>query len=150
MAFGAFGKMFGRKARQAGNAVVKFENRDLAQAAIYGCYWVASADGEIGTKEMDKTDRLLRNAPELQGFGAELDQIINRAKADFMEGGARIIRMNAQKELSDLAHDPVQAGIVLNFMLTVAEADGEIQVPAEMDVLQKAATCLGLRLENFL
>lgn len=144
------GKMFGRKARQAGQAVVKFENRDLAQAAIYGCYWVASADGEIGTKEMDKTDRLLRNAPQLSGFGAELGLIIDRAKADYLEGGARIIRMNAKKELGDLAHDPDQAGVVLNFMLTVAEADGEIQVPAEMDVLEQAAGCLNLRLKDFL
>ena len=58
--------------------------------------------------------------------------------------------MNAKKELGDLAHDPDQAGVVLNFMLTVAEADGEIQVPAEMDVLEQAAGCLNLRLKDFL
>lgn len=141
--------MFGKKGREARQAVAKIENRDLMQAAVYGCFWVASADGDIEPSELAKTESLLRNSPALQGFGIELSQTIDKAKADFQEGGARIIRMNAARELSDLAHDPKNAETVLNFMLTVAEADGEIEDP-EMSCLDQAASKLNLRLKDHL
>ena len=129
--------------------MAKIENKDLMQACVYGCFYIASADGEIEASEVDKIDRLLRNAPQLAGFGAEIGQVIDRAKADFNEGGARIIRMNAERELEDLAHDPKNAEIVMNFMLTVAEADGEIE-DAELTVLERAANKMGLRLKDYL
>jgi tellurite resistance protein TerB len=141
--------MFGRKARQAGKELAKIENRDLAQAAVYGCFFVASADGELEKEELDKVDRLLRNSPQLQHFGAELGNLVDRAKADFTEGGSRIIRMNAERELRDLASNKPDAEVVLNFMLTVAEADGEIE-DAEQKVLERAANCMDLRLQDYL
>lgn len=143
-------RMLGKKTREARQTMAAIENRDLMQACVYGCFYIASADGDIEASEIDKIDRLLRNARQLQGFGQELVQTIERARADFLEGGARIIRMNAERELTDLAHDPKNAEVVLNFMITVAEADGEIEVPAEMDVLKRAAGKMGLRLEDFL
>ena len=145
-----FGKLFGKKGREARQAMANIENRDLMQACVYGCFYIASADGDIEPAEIDKIDRLLRNARQLQGFGAELGQAIDRAKADFNEGGARIIRMNAERELTDLAHDPANAEVVLNFMITVAEADGEIEEPAETTVLERAAAKMNLRLKDFL
>jgi len=144
-----FGKLFGKKAREARAAMAKIENRDLMEAAVYGVFYVAAADGEIEPQEVDKIDRLLRNAPQLQGFGGELGNVIDRAKADFTEGGARIIRMNAERELTDLSNSPEQAEIVLNFMLTVAEADGEIE-PEEVTVLERAASKMNLRLKDYL
>ncbi|MNE01484.1 Tellurite resistance protein TerB [compost metagenome] len=141
-------KIFG-KGREARAALGKLENRDLLQAVVYGCFYVAAADGEIEPAELDKIDRLLRNEPKLQGFGAELGNLIDKAKADFNEGGARIIRMNAERELADLAHPPTDAETVINFMLTIAEADGEIE-PAEVAVLERAAAKLNLRLKDYL
>ncbi|CAB5648337.1 Tellurite resistance protein [Pseudomonas putida] len=141
-------KIFG-KGREARAALGKLENRDLLQAVVYGCFYVAAADGEIEPAELDKIDRLLRNEPKLQGFGAELGSLIDKAKADFNEGGARIIRMNAERELADLAHTPTDAETVINFMLTIAEADGDIE-PAEVAVLERAAAKLNLRLKDYL
>ncbi|MBA6068372.1 tellurite resistance TerB family protein [Pseudomonas mosselii] len=141
-------KIFG-KGREARAALGKLENRDLLQAVVYGCFYVAAADGEIEPAELDKIDRLLRNEPKLQGFGAELGNLIDKAKADFNEGGARIIRMNAERELADLAHTPADAETVINFMLTIAEADGEIE-PEEVAVLERAAAKLNLRLKDYL
>lgn len=141
-------KIFG-KGREARAALGKLENRDLLQAVVYGCFYVAAADGEIEPAELDKIDRLLRNEPKLQGFGAELGNLIDKAKADFNEGGARIIRMNAERELADLAHTPTDAETVINFMLTIAEADGEIE-PDEVAVLERAAAKLNLRLKDYL
>lgn len=143
--------MFGlfKKGREARQAVAKIENRDLMQAAVYGCFYVASADGEIESSELSKVESLLRNSPALQGFGPELSSTIDKAKADFTDGGARIIRMNAERELSDLAHDPKNAETVLTFMLTVAEADGEIEAEEQV-VLDRAAQKMGLRLKDYL
>lgn len=141
-------KIFG-KGREARAALGKLENRDLLQGVVYGCFYVAAADGEIEPAELDKIDRLLRNEPKLQGFGAELGNLIDKAKADFNEGGARIIRMNAERELGDLAHTPSDAETVINFMLTIAEADGEIEA-AEVAVLERAAAKLNLRLKDYL
>lgn len=144
-----FGKFFGKKTREARAAMAKLENRDLMEAAVYGVFYVASADGEIEPSEIEKIDRLLRNSSQLQGFGAELGNVIDRAKNDFNEGGPRIIRMNAERELADLANTPEQAEVVLNFMLTVAEADGEIE-PEEVVVLERAAQKMGLRLKDYM
>lgn len=141
-------KIFG-KGREARAALGKLENRDLLQGVVYGCFYVAAADGEIEPAELDKIDRLLRNEPKLQGFGAELGNLIDKAKADFNEGGARIIRMNAERELGDLAHTPADAETVINFMLTIAEADGEIEA-ADVAVLERAAAKLNLRLKDYL
>jgi tellurite resistance protein TerB len=142
------GKLFG-KGREARAAVAKLENRDMMQAAVYGCFYVASADGEIEAAELAKVESLLRNNPALSAFGVELSKVIDQAKADFQEGGARIIRMNAERELADLAHDPKSAETVLNFMLTVSEADGEIE-DAEMHALERAAGKMNLRLKDYL
>ncbi|PWU30138.1 tellurite resistance protein [Pseudomonas sp. RW407] len=143
-----FKKLFG-KGREARAAMAKLENRDLLQAIVYGCFYVAAADGEIEQQELDKIDRLLRNEPKLQGFGTELGNLIDKAKSDFNEGGPRIIRMNAERELADLAHTPGDAETVINFMLTIAEADGEIE-PAEVAVLERAAGKLNVRLKDYL
>ena len=143
------GKLFGKKSREARQAMAKIENRDLMQAAVYGVFYVASADGEIEPSEIEKVERLLNNSDQLKGFGVELAQTIDKAKADFNEGGARIIRMNAERELADLASTPKDAETVINFMLTVAEADGEIE-DAELTVLERAANKMGLRLKDYL
>ena len=57
--------------------------------------------------------------------------------------------MNAERELGDLAHTPGDAETVINFMLTIAESDGEIE-PAEIEVLERAAAKLNVRLKDYL
>lgn len=142
------GKLFGKKTGQARAAVAKLANRDLMEAVVYGAIYVAAADGDLEESELSKVETILSNNPSLQGFGAELSNTIDRAKTDF-KSGARILRQNAEKELGDLAHSPTEALTVLNVMLTVAEADGEIE-PAEMAALERSAKLLGLNLKDHL
>lgn len=143
-----FGKMFGKKSGQARAAVAKLANRDLMEAVVYGAIYVAAADGELEESELSKIETILSNNPALQGFGAELSNTIDRAKTDF-KSGARILRQNAEKELGDLAHSPSEALTVLNVMLTVAEADGEIE-DSELKALERSAKLLGLNLKDHL
>jgi tellurite resistance protein TerB len=140
------GKLFGKKSGQARAAVSKLANRDLMEAVVYGAIYVAAADGDLEDVELQKVETILSNNPALQGFGAELSNTIDRAKTDF-KSGPRILRQNAEKELSDLAHSPQEALTVLNVMLTVAEADGEIE-DAELKALERSAKLLGLNLKD--
>ena len=142
------GKLFGKKSGQARAAVSKLANRDLMEAVVYGSIYVAAADADLEDSELSKVETILSNNPALQGFGAELSNTIDRAKTDF-KSGARILRQNAEKELGDLAHSPSEALTVLNVMLTVAEADGEIE-PAELTALERSAKLLGLNLKDHL
>ncbi|MEQ7920215.1 TerB family tellurite resistance protein [Xanthomonas sp. WHRI 1810A] len=142
------GKLFGKKSGQARAAVSKLANRDLMEAVVYGAIYVAAADGELEDSELSKIETILSNNPALQGFGPELSNTIDRAKTDF-KSGARILRQNAEKELGDLAHSPQEALTVLNVMLTVAEADGEIE-DSELKALERSAKLLGLNLKDHL
>ena len=142
------GKLFGKKSGQARAAVSKLANRDLMEAVVYGAIYVAAADGDLEDVELQKVETILSNNPAPQGFGAELSNTIDRAKTDF-KSGPRILRQNAEKELGDLAHSPQEALTVLNVMLTVAEADGEIE-DAELKALERSAKLLGLNLKDHL
>ena len=142
------GKLFGKKSGQARAAVAKLANRDLMEAVVYGSIYVAAAGGDLEESELSKIETILSNNPALQGFGAELSNTIDRAKTDF-KSGPRILRQNAEKELGDLAHSPSEALTVLNVMLTVAEADGEIE-ESEMKALERSAKLLGLNLKDHL
>jgi len=146
---GLLSNLLGKNGSQARQALGNLENKDLMQAIVYGCYYVAAADGELEPAEVEKVDRLLQNNPKLQGFGAELHSCVEKARADFEQGGARVIRMNALRELADVKHSQDQAETVLVMMLTTAEADGEIE-PAEMEALERAAQTLGLSLKQYL
>ena len=149
------GKLFGKKGREARAAMQVVQNRDLMQAIVYGAFYVAAADGDIGEDEIKKTEKLIANTPQLKGFGPELSNTMDRAEKDFHDGGHRILRMNAEKELKDLAHSPEEAAIVLNVMLTIAEAsgggNGEPPIDEkEMAVLEKAAKLMSLSLKDYL
>lgn len=139
---------FGKKKNEIRAAVAKLENRDLMQAIVYGAIYIAAADGELETEELDKIEVILSNTPQLQGYGAELSNLMDRAKTDF-KAGMRILRQNAEKELGDLQHTPADAATVLNIMLTIAEADGEIEA-AETVALERSAKLLGLNLKDYL
>ena len=141
--------LFGKKGREARKSLENLANADLMQAIVYGCIYVAAADGEIEAEEMKRIEGMLANDKKLANFGNELQQILDKAKADFESGGSRIIRMNAERELDDLVNDPEGAETVINFMLTVSEADGEIDAK-EMVALERAAKKMGLKLDNYL
>lgn len=141
--------LFKSKARQARSSMAKMENKDLLEAVVSLSVLVMAADGELEAAELDKLDKLLKTNDKLAHFGAEITQTLNKFKEQFTEGGIRIIRMNALRELDGIKHNPRDAETVLNTLLTVVESDGEIE-EAEMKVLETIARNLGLSLKDFL
>lgn len=147
--FGAmFGKGFKKKSAEVQAEMAKKVNRDLVQAAVYGCFFIASADGELEESEIKKTQKLINNEPLMKGFGAELTQLIDMAEASYTDGGPRIIKQRAKKEMEDLAHDPEQADIVMNIIATVADEGGMGE--AEKAALTLAAEWMNLSIKDYL
>ena len=142
-----FGKLFGKKVNQAKAEVKKFENRDLLEAIVGGCLLVAAADGEIEDSEVKKIDSLLRTNKNLEHFGSEITELVNRF-SERLQSGYRVARSEILREIEDIKSDPQQKEDVLLNMLTIAEADGEIEA-AEQKELDVVAQRLGLRISDY-
>ncbi|MBN3082693.1 tellurite resistance TerB family protein [Pectobacterium polaris] len=139
---------FGKKVAAAKVELKKVENRDLMEAIVGGCLLVAAADGEIEKKETDKLDQLLRSNPQLGHYGNEITQTISRF-TEQLQAGFRVGRMNILREIDDIKNTLKDAEEVFVNMLTIAEADGEIE-PEEQKVLEEVGRRLGLRIEDYL
>lgn len=143
-----FGKMFGKKANAAKAEIKKFENRDLMEAMVGGCALVAFADGECEQEEVKKIDELLRTSKALEGFGAEITTTLNRF-CERLTASYRAGRIEILREIEEVKGDQREKEDVLIAMLTVAEADGEIE-EGERKELDVVAQRLGMRLDDFI
>lgn len=142
------GNSFKKKSAEVQAEMAKKVNRDLVQAGIYGCFYVASSDGELEESEIKKTQKLISNEPLMKGFGAEVGQLVSEAESSYVDGGARIIQRRAKKELSDLAHDPEQADIVMTIICTVADEGGIGD--AERAALTNCAEWMNLSIKDYI
>ena len=138
---------FGKKARAAKNEIKKFEKRDLMEATVGGCLLVAFADGDCEDSELKTIDSLLRTNKALEGFGHELTDTINRF-TERLKAGYRVARVEILREIEQVKGDRQEAEDVLITMLTIAEADGEIEA-AEQKELDNVAERLGLRISDY-
>lgn len=139
---------FGKKVNAVKAEVKKLENRDLLEAIVGGCLLVAAADGDIEESEVKKIDSLLRTNKNLAHFGSEITELVNRF-SERLQSGYRVARAEILDEISDVKGDEKQKRDVLLNMLTIAEADGEIE-QAEQKELDAVAQSLGLRLADYL
>lgn len=147
MAFG-IGKFFGKKAVVAKENLKRLENRDLMEAMVGGCMLIAFADGECEESELKKIDQILSSSKALEGFGNEINITIDRY-AKRLEAGYRIGRMEILREIDDVKGSQQEKEDVFLAMLTVYEADGEIE-EAERKELDAVAKRLGLRVEDYM
>ncbi|MEG8837864.1 tellurite resistance TerB family protein [Klebsiella quasipneumoniae] len=143
---GFFG--FAKKARKAAAEVKKFERRDLAQAVVNAAYLVAYADGECEASEKAKIEQVLRTQPALAAFTSEINAI-SATIIGQLDTNFKIGRRAALREIEDVKHDTREAEDVMDVVVAIAEADGEVE-PEERKVLEEIAAVLGLRLENHL
>lgn len=142
-----FGKLFGKKASAAKAEIKKFENRDLMEATVGGCLLVAFADGECEDAEIKTIESLLRTNKALEGFGHELTDTVNRFTVR-LKAGYRVARVEILREIEEVKGNRQEAEDVLVTMLTIAEADGEIE-EAEQKELSTVADRLGLRIADY-
>ena len=137
----------GKKFGKAKTEIKKLENRDLMEAVVGGCLLIAAADGDIEDEEVKRVDSLLRTNKNLEHFGSEITELTNRF-GERLKSGYRVARAEILREIEDIKGDAQQKEDVLLNMLTIAEADGEIE-PAEQKELETVAQRLGLRLADY-
>ena len=139
---------FGKRVNRVKQEVAKLENRDLLEALVGGCLLVAAANGSIGDKEIKSIDSLLRTNKNLQHFGSEITELVNRF-SERLNSGYRVARAEILDEISEVKADEKQKRDVLLNMLTIAEADDEVD-DKEQKELESVAQMLGLRLQDYL
>ena len=138
---------FGKRVNKVKQEVKKMENRDLLEAVVGGCLLVAAADGDIEDSEVKKIDSLLRTNKNLAHFGSEITELVGRF-SERLQSGYRVARAEILREIEDIKGDASQKEDVLLNMLTIAEADGEIE-EKEHKELETVAQRLGLRLADY-
>jgi len=142
-----FGKLFGKKVQDAKAEMKKVENRDLMEAIVGGSLLVAAADGKIDHEETESLEKLISSNPALEHFGGEIGKTINRFE-QLLDAGFRIGKLKILREIDDIKNNPADAEEVFVNMLTIAEADGDIDAK-ELDVLKEVGRALGIRLSDF-
>lgn len=139
---------FGKKVNKVKAEVKKLENRDLLEAIVGGCLLVAAAGGEIEDVEVKKIDSLLCTNKNLAHFGGEITELVNRF-SERLQSGYRVARAEILREIEDIKSEQQQKEDVLLNMLTIAEADGDIE-EKEQKELEAVAQRLGLRVQEYI
>ncbi|ATW58095.1 tellurite resistance protein [Pseudomonas phage nickie] len=139
-------KRFRKASAETTAAMAKNMNRDLMEGTVYGAFYVAGSDGSLGDSEIKKLEKIIANQSLLKGFGAELSNSMDTAEALYNDS-PRLLRQRAEKELSDLQHDPEAAKTVMNILLTIADEGGIDE--AERAALERCAKWMGVNLKDF-
>lgn len=142
---GIFG--FGKKARAARDELKKMEKRDLMQATIAGAVLVAFADGELEDAELKSLHDVIESQPALQAFGSELTKTIDDY-IGVMKSSKHLGKIKLMREIEDVKASPNEVEEVFAVMVTIAEADGQIE-DAEQKVLADVGRKLGISLKDW-
>lgn len=145
-------KMFGRKAgnavAEASNKIVRMENKDLVEGVVYGCVFMAHADGDLETEELENLHKQIDANEIFEGFPKqELGKMIDRAVA-FYDVGKLMGDRKCLKQLAEVAKNPEWAEEVMMAVMTIAAADGDVE-PAEVKAGEAIAKTLGLKFNEF-
>ena len=144
---GFFSKLIKGKMEEGKVGLKKIENRDLMEAIVGGSLLVAAADGSISDEELVSLDKQVSSNDALAHFGAEIGITINRFEKQ-LDTGFRIGKMKILREIEDIKSNPADAEEVFVNMITIAEADGEIDAD-EMKILKEVGGKLGIRLSEY-
>ena len=147
---GFIGRMFGKKTAEAGAVMSRLENKDLVEATIFGCVAVAYADGELEEAELKNVQLQIEANDIFKGFQpADISLMIDKA-VGFFKAGPVLGRKKAFDQIKDICRDATQAEEAFVAMITVAQADGQIE-EAEQKVLGEIGKILGgLKVETYI
>jgi tellurite resistance protein TerB len=132
--------LFGKKVNKAVDAVKKFENKDLAEAAIGAAMLIASADGDIEDSELQTLQAVVTSMDQFKHHQNEISIMIDKY-AQLLKAGALIGKSNIMREIADCRGSEQEIEDVLVVAVTIAGADGEFE-PAEVKVLKEIAAKL--------
>lgn len=114
---------FGELSAGLGTELSKYKNKDVLQAMMAGCAYVAAADGEISPSEKQKMQGLVRNSAITKVYDADTAiKIFNEYAGKFT------FEFEAGKSEALLAigkiKDPAVARMVIRGCIIIGGADG--------------------------
>ena len=141
-------KLFGDAAKGAVASVEKKITKDVVEATIAGSLLVAAANDGISDEELGALEVVLGAADEFKPWEADFQNLIGKYATQLMKA-PRLGKMTALREIGDLrGKNPDDAELVMNCILTVADASGAIEAE-ERKVLGEIASVLGVNLSKF-
>lgn len=140
MAF--FGKLFGKKAKEAANAVAKMENKDLMEALGWGSMLAVYCNGTPKTEDLDKAREMVTNHPSMAAFKADIPAFLDKVKETF-ERDFRSGKIQALREIADIQADEKEKQDLIIVLLAIVEADGETD-DDEQAMVESIAQALGM------
>lgn len=139
--------IFGKKVGEVKAEMKKVENRDLMEAIVGGSLLVAAADGSIDDSELESLEKLCLSNPSINHFGNEINKTIAHFEG-LLDAGFRMGKMKILREIADIKNSAEDAEEVFVNMLTIAEADGDID-EKELKILKEVGGTLGIRLQDY-
>ncbi len=140
MAF--LGKLFGKKAKEAANAVAKMENKDLMEALGWGSMMAVYCNGTPKTEDLDKAVEMVTNHPAMAAFKADLPAFLDKVKETF-ERDYRSGKIQALREIADITASEEEKQDLIIVLLAVVEADGDVD-DKEQGTLEEVASKIGM------
>lgn len=142
---GMLGKMFGKRSEAAKVAADRFDKKDLVEACIAGAILIAFADGECEESEMAALTSIIQANDSFKNFSSEVPILVDKY-AGLMRAGKTLGRIKLLRELDDVKASQDEKEEVLATMISIAEADGEIE-PQELKELKEVGRRLGVNVE---
>lgn len=150
---------FKGKAKDAGKAAVKLNNKDLVEALTGALALIVMSDGTANDKEISKVKGLLRTNKNVADYATEVERMFEKF-IERLQAGYRTGRQEILREISQVKGNKFDAESVLLNAIEVAEACGDEPTeenpnqekisPDEEKALEAIATALDLRLEDHL
>jgi len=140
-------KGFNDARTRATEEVSRFKNKDVLQAIVAGCTYIAAADGKITSDEKQKMLGFLRSSPLTAVYGAdEVIRIFNE-NADRFEFDTDTGRIEALRIIAKLKNKP-EAGMLVRTCIVIGKADGDFD-QNERRAVSEIARELGLNPSDF-
>lgn len=132
---------------KAGEEIARFKNKDVLQAIVAGCTYIAYADGKVTSDEKSKMLGFLRSSPLTAVYG--MDEVVkhfddNVKRFDFDADSGRI---EALRIISRLKGKP-EAGMLVRTCIVIGKADGDFD-QNERRAVTEIARELGLNPADF-
>jgi len=140
-------KGFNDARTKASEEVARFKNKDVLQAIVAGCTYIAAADGKITSDEKAKMLGFLRNSPLTAVYG--MDDVVklfeeNAKRFDFDVDSGRIEALRIVSRLKGRA----EAGMLVRTCIVIGKADGDFD-QNERRAVGEIARELGLNPADF-
>ena len=132
---------------RANEEISRFKNKEVLQAIVAGCTYIAAADGKITSEEKTKMLGFLRNSPLTAVYGVDDVKKLfeeNAARFDFDVESGRIEALRIVSKLKGKA----EAGMLVRTCIVIGKADGDFD-QNERRAVGEIARELGLNPADF-